>query len=98
MTPGNYAHSRKAANLPPRNPREGVAIWQRWLRILDALAVGAYIAGNEDPELGTLLAVELNYAFNVGEHSRLTLILGSEVVSPYDHDPLYVGFSWSWSL
>ncbi len=64
----------------------------------DALAVGAYIAGNEDPELGTLLAVELNYAFNVGEHSRLTLILGSEVVSPYDHDPLYVGFSWSWSL
>ena len=61
----------------------------------DALALGAYLAGNEDPELGTLLAVELNYAFNVGAHSRLTLILGSEVVSPYEHDPLYVGFSWS---
>jgi hypothetical protein len=35
------ARNRLAHTLPPRNPREGVAIWQRWLRILDALAVGA---------------------------------------------------------
>jgi hypothetical protein len=30
----------RAQTLPPRNPREGAPIWQRWLRILDALAAG----------------------------------------------------------
>jgi len=31
----------KSGQLPPRNVREGAAIWRRWLRLLDALESGA---------------------------------------------------------
>lgn len=70
------ARKRQAQALPPRNPREGAEIWQRWLRILDALAAGAsstliaHTLRLDDPENQVTAATTMQH----GGYRRLLML------------------------
>jgi hypothetical protein len=93
-----------AATSPFEGDRIGFVSLSAWagrqlgLLDYDALSAGFYAATHETPGFENLFTIEGRYQFNLREQLEITLSLGKEISSPFDHDSYYAGFLATWEF
>lgn len=80
-----------------------LAVWTTWLCGFtpsggDAISLGVWTAGNEIPGDDNALFVELEYSFDLTDELEMKLGLGTDPVSPWDHEGVYFSAGLTWSF